>query len=188
MNEVHGAFLELMTVLDEMELPYAVGGSIASAAHGIARATQEVDLVVDLSPEEAFALAGRLESGFAVDPERAREAIAANRPFNLIHMASALKFAIFPMTYFAHGEEELRRRQMQEGTGLVAEGAVPVVSAEDIILAKLAWFRRGGETSERQWRDVESIWSIRGTTLDWTYLTRWADEMKTMDLLLQLAR
>jgi hypothetical protein len=51
MNEVHGAFRELMKALDEMQLPYAVGGSIASAAYGIARATQNVDLVADLSPE-----------------------------------------------------------------------------------------------------------------------------------------
>jgi len=118
-----------MTALNAMELPYAVGGSIASAAWGIARATQNMDLVVDLSPEEAFAFASRLEGAFAVDAEGAREAVAANRPFNLIHMASAMKFDIFPMTYFAHGEDELRRKQMQEGTGLVAEGAVPVVSA-----------------------------------------------------------
>lgn len=158
--------------------------SIASAAYDISRATQNVDLVVDLRPEEAFALAGRLEGGFAVDPERAREAIAANRPFNLIHMASALQFAIFPMTYFAHGEDELRRRQMQEGTGSWPRELFRWSAR----LAKLAWYRRGGETSKRQWRDVESIWSIRGTTLDWTYLTRWAEEMKTMDRLLRLAR
>lgn len=187
MNEIHGAFLDLMTALEEMDLPYAVGGSIASAAHGIARATQDVDIVVDLSPEEAFALAGRLASSFAVDPETAREATAENRPFNLIHMGSALKFDIFPMMYFAHGEDELRRRQRLEGTGLVAEGAVPVVSAEDIILAKLAWYRQAGETSERQWRDVEAVWTIRGPALDWPYLMRWASEMGTMDLLRRLA-
>lgn len=187
MNEVHSAFRELMTAFQEMELPYAVGGSIASAAHGIARSVQNVDLVVDLRSEEPFTLAGRLAGSFAVDPEAAREAAAANRPFHLIHMGSAMKFDIFPMMYFTHGEDELRRRQMQEGTGLVAEGAVPVVSAEDIILAKLAWYRRGGETSERQWRDVEAVWTMRGPALDWPYLMRWASEMGTMDLLRRLA-
>lgn len=31
---------------------------------------------------------------------------------------------------------------------------VSVCSLEDTVLAKLEWFRRGGEISERQWSDV----------------------------------
>jgi len=94
-----------------------VGGSIASGAYGVSRATQGVDLVVDLSPEEAFVLATRLEGSFSVDAGDARDAIARNRPFNLIPMGTAFKFDIFPATFFAHGEDELCRRRMVEGTG-----------------------------------------------------------------------
>jgi hypothetical protein len=32
-----------------------------------------------------------------------------------------------------------------------------VASAEDIVLAKLEWYRLGGETSDRQWRDVLGV-------------------------------
>ena len=32
-----------------------------------------------------------------------------------------------------------------------------VASAEDTVLAKLEWFRRGGETSERQWWDIVGV-------------------------------
>lgn len=63
-----GAFEEMAAALEAMGLPYAVGGSLASAAYGIARATQNVDLVVDLSPEEAFALADWVARAFSVDP------------------------------------------------------------------------------------------------------------------------
>ena len=51
---IQEAYGELVRAFKEMELPYAVGGSIASGAYGVSRATQDVDLVVDLSPEEAF--------------------------------------------------------------------------------------------------------------------------------------
>jgi hypothetical protein len=52
--------------------------------------------------------------------------------------------------------EALRRRQREviEVQPLVeAYRAAP----DDILLAKLEWFRMGGETSERQWRDVLGI-------------------------------
>lgn len=84
MIAVQEAYGELQRALEEMELPFAVGGSIASGAYEVSRATQDVDLVVDLSPEEAFVLATRLEGSFSVD------AIGRNRPFNLIHMGTAL--------------------------------------------------------------------------------------------------
>ncbi len=58
----------------------------------------------------------------------------------------------------------------------------PVASAEDTVLAKLEWFRRGGETSERQWWDILGI--LRVTTgLDRAYLRRWADSLGVTDLL-----
>lgn len=186
MTDLHEAYRQLVEVLEEMELPFAIGGSIASATFGVARATQDIDLVIDLNPGQAFLLAQRLEDRFAVDPEDARDAISRNCAFNLIHLNSAYKFDIFPATFFAHGQDELRRRRMVSGTGLVMDGEVPVVSPEDIILAKLAWYRKGNETSERQWRDLESVWQTRGEELDRPYLEQWASKMRTSDLLRKL--
>ena len=36
-------------------------------------------------------------------------------------------------------------------------GELPVSSAEDTVLAKLEWYRRSGEVSERQWSDVTGV-------------------------------
>ena len=74
-------------------------------------------------------------------------------------------------------EAEIKRR-MVEGTGLVAAGTVPVVSPEDIILAKLAWFQDGV--------DLELEWALRSKGLDRTYLESWAVEMGTRELLRRL--
>ncbi len=46
----------------------------------------------------------------------------------------------------------------------------PVASAEDMILSKLDWYRRGGESSERQWNDVLDMIQVCGTNLDADYL------------------
>jgi hypothetical protein len=58
-----------------------------------------------------------------------------------------------------------------------------VASAEDTILAKLIWYRAGGEQSERQWNDVRGIRSVQGARLDRTYMRQWARHLEVDDLL-----
>jgi hypothetical protein len=55
--------------------------------------------------------------------------------------------------------------------------------AEDTILAKLEWFRRGGETSQRQWGDVLGVLRASEAVLDQAYLRLGAGELGVEDLL-----
>ena len=56
-------------------------------------------------------------------------------------------------------------------------------SAEDILLQKLRWYRRGGETSDRQWRDVIGLVRVQGARLDRAYLATGAARLGVEDLL-----
>ena len=47
MASLRDAALLLFDTLDQLGIHYAVGGSFASSFHGIARATQDLDLVVE---------------------------------------------------------------------------------------------------------------------------------------------
>jgi len=58
-----------------------------------------------------------------------------------------------------------------------------LASAEDNVLAKLEWYRLGGEVSERQWRDILGVLKAQGDRLDVDYLRRWAVELNVADLL-----
>ena len=58
-----------------------------------------------------------------------------------------------------------------------------VASAEDIILAKLEWYRLGGEVSDRQWRDILGVLKVQAGRVDLDYLRHWAAELKVDDLL-----
>lgn len=58
-----------------------------------------------------------------------------------------------------------------------------VASAEDSVLAKLDWYRRGGEVSEQQWRDVVGILQVQSETLDRDYLRSMAASLRVSDLL-----
>ena len=61
---------------------------------------------------------------------------------------------------------------------------VLVASAEDTVLAKLEWFRRGGETSERQWWDIVGVLRVN-PAVDTGYMKRWSAELGVADLLVQ---
>ncbi len=122
-----------------------------------------------------------LESFFA-DPEEAERAARQVRAFNVIYMPMAFKFDLFPARVFALGIQGLDRAILLDNSGLSAE-PVPFVTPQDIVLAKLSWFRPGGEVSEVQWRDVQGIVHGLDGKLDYAYLSRSAETLGIADLL-----
>ena len=54
---------------------------------------------------------------------------------------------------------------------------------EDTILAKLDWYKLGGETSERQWSDILNILQVQGSRLDRAHIDRWAAILNVSDQL-----
>jgi hypothetical protein len=58
-----------------------------------------------------------------------------------------------------------------------------VVSAEDVLLAKLRWFRLTGNSSERQWNDLNGVIAVAGPKLNYEYLRMWAAKLRVTDLL-----
>jgi len=58
-----------------------------------------------------------------------------------------------------------------------------VLTAEDVILAKLDCFRKGRGVSEIQWRDIIAVLKLRYSYLNQSYLETWADALAVGDLL-----
>ena len=57
-----------------------------------------------------------------------------------------------------------------------------IATAEDNVLAKLEWYRMGGETSDRQWNDVQNVIKTQLGRLDAAYLRRWGSVLGVSDL------
>jgi len=168
--------------LEQLGVAYAVGGSLASSLHGMMRSTLDVDIVADMRLEHIPPLVAALSKEFYADDEMMRDAIERHSSFNLIHYETAFKVDIFIRKTRAFDQMQLERRR----TSVIAtdpEESIYIVSPEDIILAKLEWYRMGGEVSDRQWRDILGVLKTRAGELDLDYLRKWANELKVSDLL-----
>jgi hypothetical protein len=181
MTDLAAALSELIAALEQLKISYAIGGSLASSSRGKWRSTDDVDIVSAMPAVMAERLSATLGAKWYAEPEAIRHAIGAGRSFNVIHIPTSYKFDLFPAT------SDFHVTQLQRG------GTVPlalpggtvscrVVTAEDILLAKLRWYRDGGEISERQWTDIYGIVAMN-PNLDLEYTRTWAAKLGVTDLL-----
>jgi hypothetical protein len=164
---------------------YLIGGALASAVHGVARATMDADWLAELPPEHADPLAKALSGEFYSDPASISDAIQRGRRFNAIHLATAFKVDVLVSQRRPFDRAQMARRTAHV-LARVPERTVYVATAEDTVLSKLECYRMGGETSERQWRDVLGVLRVQrvqGERIDRAYLTHWADALGVSDLL-----
>jgi hypothetical protein len=169
-------------ILDELGIPYVIGGSFASSAYGEARSTRDVDVVVELRMDQVEPLAARLESDFYISRDAMSEAIRDHLSFNAIHLESMFKVDFFVLGTSAFDREEFRRR-VSHPIGEVEGQTWLIKTPEDTVLRKLEWFRSGGEVSDQQWRDVLGVLAVWRGRLDESYLDRWAAALHVKDLL-----
>ena len=187
-SDLLSALEPVARALESLGVRYYVGGSVASSAHGVPRASIDADVIADLRPEHAGALAGLLADAYYADEERVRAAIAARRSFNVIHLGSMFKVDVFVARDRAFDRQALARARLEALENPPAARRYPVASAEDTVLAKLEWFRAGGEASDRQWADVVGLLKALGPTLDLGHLERWSSELGVADLLVRARR
>lgn len=177
------ALAEVAAAFTALGVRWYVGGSVASSARGIARASLDVDVVADLRPEHAAPLASRLRGTCYVNEEAVQEAIRRHGSFNVVHLPTALKIDVF-LPQDRPFDRAAFERAVPEALDPDASGpAYPVASSEDVVLAKLEWFRTGGEVSERQWGDLLGVLRVSGPMLDQDYLIRMAASLGLSALL-----
>lgn len=115
-------------------------GSLASTEHGLTRSTLDSDLVVKLDESHVPQLISRLKNEFYADENMALNAIIQQSGFNLIHLDTMFKVDLFVAKSDQLAQAQLNRR-VPRAVSKEDDREIYVASAEDIILAKLKWYR-----------------------------------------------
>jgi hypothetical protein len=168
-------------LLDDLKIPYLTGGSIASSIFGIPRATQDIDLVIDMPSAKTSGFVLAMQKKFYIDLDTVMRAVQTRSSFNAIHLESVQKIDFFICGQDDYAFEEMRRR-LQIAVDEAEEQKICIASPEDIILQKLLWYKLGSLISERQWNDTLGVIKVQRGRLDREYVNRWAKALDIMDL------
>ena len=167
------AFLErVVNVLRAADVPFMLTGSLAGAFYGQPRATQDMDVVVELDSLKLDRLIrGLSDAGLYVSSETAREALTHHGQFNAIDPQSGWKVDLIIRKARDFSVSEFERRMPAEFLGV----ELALTSVEDLIIAKLEWSELGD--SDLQRRDVLQIVEASSGILDLAYLEHWVNEL-----------
>ena len=172
-------FLKLVIeALEAAGVEYMIGGAIAEWAWGEPRATQDIDLVINVPIEADGKLSKELEKRDMLIPaEIILDTILEDRadiPINAVHMYSGLKADLYPMR---QGDDLRlsafqRRQHIDYGPPI---GDVYVHSPEDLILYKLIYFSLSQQTKHS--RDIAAILRAKKNQIDSKYIEGWVNRL-----------
>lgn len=168
--------------LEQLQIPHAITGSVASSTHSEPVQTMDVDLVLIAQPSKAAALAAALKPKFYV-PEDTLTNAARNGGFvNVIDGQTGIKIDLSFV-----GDDPYLRQCVQRRVRLTIGGHPRefwFVTAEDIILMKL--YRRRDTRSAKQWENALGVTRYKGSRMDWKFLVEQARSLGVEQDLIKL--
>jgi hypothetical protein len=159
---LRGGIEAICVLLDDLKIPYHITGGLAASFYGEPRFTQDLDLVIRLSPNsvEAGALLQGLSTRYLVDRVSATDAIRRQSLFQVLDQERVLKIDLHVGEKIPGELDRSTRRELFPGL------VVAMVAKEDAILSKLLWIQQGSSKSRR-----DAIQMLRGADdVDRSYL------------------
>ena len=172
-------FLKLMLeALEAASVEYMIGGAIAEWAWAEPRATQDIDIVINLPMEAIGKFSKELEKrNMLVPAEIILDTVLEDRadiPINAIHIYSGLKADLYPVRPgdALRLSAFQRRQRVDYGPPI---GHVYVHSPEDLILYKLIYF--GISQQPKHSRDIAAILRAKKDQIDFQYIEEWTTRL-----------
>lgn len=164
----------LLRPLHNTGLEYVITGSVAVIAYGEPRMTNDVDVVMKLSPDDA----PRLHRPFSshdyyappIDVIAAEAALGSDGHFNIVHLESVLRADIY-----VAGDDPLHSWALEHRRAeSVGGGTVYFAPLEYVVVRKLE--RLSHTDADRHLRDIRGMLRVSGDDFDRSTLERFVAE------------
>jgi len=175
------AIHSLAQTFEELDIAYALSGSLACSLYGLQRATLQIDFVADILEKHLPSLCSRVSDHYLLQGEGIDVAIQQRTCFMLVHLQSLLKVMVT-----LPGESTLGRQLFHQKRNLaLVEGAssLAVLSPEQMILSLLEAFKASNEQADDLWYDLLGIAKVQSTDLDISLLEQQASTLGVAELL-----
>lgn len=166
----------VIAALEEAGVAHMLVGGLTSNYYGIPRATQDADVVVQLSATDQLSrVADLLGPTFAIDSQASFETITGN-----IRHVVRLPDTPFVVELFVLGDdpfqvERFRRRVPTRIPSLGDRLFLP--TPEDVVVQKVRWGR------PKDLEDARDVLAVQGDALDMHYIETWCGRHDTSDRL-----
>lgn len=172
------AIARLVDRLETQGVPYMFVGALSANVYGVARSTDDADLVVAFEGFDLVGFARSLGPDFVLDRQAMIEGFTGTMRHVLHFAPAAFDIELFHLGDDPHDRARFARRRRQRFPGCDRE--VWVATAEDVLIQKLRWARR------KDLDDVVNLITVSGDVLDWEYVRGWTTAHGTAHLLAEL--
>jgi len=81
-HDIVEALNPLVNAFDQLGIVYYIGGSVSSSFHGIARRTQDIDMIADIQPHHVHTLVSMLQNDYYVDEQALQDSVRRSLLYN----------------------------------------------------------------------------------------------------------
>ncbi|HUP28256.1 MAG TPA: nucleotidyl transferase AbiEii/AbiGii toxin family protein [Chloroflexia bacterium] len=159
MADERDAISEVVMVLDELGVPYIIGGSIALSVWAVPRMTHDLDVVVDMHDNSIHEFCSQLSSNrYYLDEDAMRDAFSKRDQtgqgmYSFLDMETNFKIDLFPLRPDDAAQVTAFERRTRAN---VLKGVEAYVySPADLLIQKLRWY--AASESERQFADCVNL-------------------------------
>lgn len=176
--DITGFLKLILEALKASKVDYMIGGAIAEWAWGEPRATQDLDVVINLPIKSIGGFSRELEKrDMLVPADIILDTIAEDRadiPLNAIHMHSGLKADLYVMRDGDALRQSAFQRRILVDYGPPI-GKVYVHAPEDLIIYKLMYLGLSGQSKHA--RDIAAIMKAQTESIDFQYIEKWVNQL-----------